>query len=431
MSTEMVEKDPKNFPILRNLQYSPLKQGEEQYIVLWDPTGLSGEKLVLPLNYFYLFQFFDGEHSLEQVGGEYLKKYGEFMMPDRLVQLIADLDEKLFLENDRSEQAHKQAIEAYRKLEIRPMAFAGKSYEDNPEKLREQLEGFYRSKEGPEKGKAEFAGKSIKGLVAPNFDLKEAGAIYAWGYQELQEGETPDVYVLVGTCHSGLESGIAFTDKDFETPFGRIPVNRPILDAIRHETGDTFFTEDIRHLKEHSLEFQLPFLQHALGEGRNISIVPILCAFPPETLTGGDFQDLFHHIDRFLTVTKQAIQASGQSVCVIASANLAHIGIRYGDKTPPTDFSFHKCMQTDLEMMKKVEEVDPEGFAEFILREGDQRRILGFPAIFTLLKLIQREGEPRKGQVLRYDRGITDQFNSTVTYASIVFGEGSSEATSD
>jgi MEMO1 family protein len=26
-----------------------------------------------------------------------------------------------------------------------------------------------------------------------------------------------------------------------------------------------------------------------------------------------------------------------------------------------------------------------------------------------------------KGEVLRYDRGVTDQFNSTVTYASVVF----------
>ena len=108
-------------------------------------------------------------------------------------------------------------------------------------------------------------------------------------------------------------------------------------------------------------------------------------------------------------------------MCVIGSANLAHIGIRYGDKTPPTDFSFHRCMQTDLEMLKKVEEADPEGFAEFILKEGNQRRILGFSVIFILMKLLQRDGEQLKGQVLRYDRGITDQFNSTVTYASIAF----------
>ena len=74
-------------------------------------------------------------------------------------------------------------------------------------------------------------------------------------------------------------------------------------------------------------------------------------------------------------------------------------------------------MQTDLEMLKKVEELKPEEFAQFILTEGDKRHILGFSAIFLLLKLIEAE----KGEVLRYDRGITDQFNSTVTFASMAF----------
>jgi len=421
MSTETVEKDSKNYPILRNLQYSPLKQGEEQYIVLWDPTGLSSEKLVLPLNFFYLFQFFDGEHSLEQVGAEYLKKYGEFMMPERLNKLVSDLDDKLFLEGERAEQVQTQALEAYRKLAVRPMAFAGKQYEADPVKLRAQLDAFYQSKEGPEKTPSENAGKPIKGLVAPNFDIKEAGPIYAWGYKELREGQVPDVCIVLGTSHAGLEGGIAFTDKDFETPFGRVPVNRPLVDYIRKETGAMFFQEELLHLREHSLEFQLPFLQHALGEGRSFSILPVLCSFPPATLTGGEFQSLFDRVDQFLSVTKRAIQATGQQVCVIASANLAHIGIRYGDQKPPTDFSFHRCMQTDLEMLKKVEEADPEGLAEFILKEGDQRKILGFSPIFSLLKLLANEESPVKGQVLRYDRGITDQFNSTVTYASIVF----------
>lgn len=420
MSTETVEKDSKNYPLLRNLQYSPLKQGEEQYIVLWDPTGLSTEKLVLPLNFFYLFQFFDGEHSLEQVGAEYLKKYGEFMMPDRLNKLVEDLENKMFLEGEKAAQAQRQALETYRNQDARPMAFAGKQYEADPVKLRAQLEGFYQSKEGPEKTPSENAGKLIKGLVAPNFDMKEAGPIYAWGYKELREGQVPDVFIVIGTCHAGLEGGIAFTDKDFETPFGRVPVNRPLVDFIRKETGDTFFQEELVHIREHSLEFQLPFLQHALGEGRAFTILPVLCSYPPATLTGGEFQSLFERVDQFIAVTKRAIEASGQQVCVIASANLAHIGIRYGDQKPPTDYSFHRCMQTDLEMLKKVEEVDPEGFAEFILKEGDSRKILGFSAIFSMLKLLKRDETPLKGQVLRYDRGITDQFNSTVTYASIV-----------
>ena len=49
-------KDPKQYPILRNLQFSPVKEGEEQYVVLWDPSGLSKDKLVLPLNYFFIIQ---------------------------------------------------------------------------------------------------------------------------------------------------------------------------------------------------------------------------------------------------------------------------------------------------------------------------------------------------------------------------------------
>ncbi|MDR4495022.1 MAG: hypothetical protein R3B74_11475 [Nitrospirales bacterium] len=87
---------------------------------------------------------------MEQVGAEYLKKYGEFMMPDRLNKLVEDLENKMFLEGERAAQAH-QALETYRKQDVRPMAFAGKQYEADPVKLRAQLDGFYQSKEGPEK----------------------------------------------------------------------------------------------------------------------------------------------------------------------------------------------------------------------------------------------------------------------------------------
>ena len=74
-------------------------------------------------------------------------------------------------------------------------------------------------------------------------------------------------------------------------------------------------------------------------------------------------------------------------------------------------------MQSDLEMLKHAENVEPDAFAQFIAKEQDQRRIWGFAPIYTLLRLIGGGA----GQVLRYDRGITDQYNSTVTYASMAF----------
>ena len=416
-ATGIPKKDPINYPILRNLQYSPLKQGDEQYIVLWDPSGLSSEKLVIPLNYFYMFQFFDGEHSLEQVGAEYLKKYGEFILPDRLVRLVTDLDEKLFLEGEHYDQAKAKALTAYRNQSVRQAAFAGKSYEADRETLEKQINGFFESKEGPEKTPSDNQGKNIKAIIAPTFEPKEAGPIYAWAYKELKQAVTPDVFVIIGTCHSGLDHGISITDRDFETPFGIAPVNKPILEYIRKNQGEIFFEEDIKHQHEHSIEFQLPWLQHAVGNQKPITIVPVLCSFSPSVLADPEEKTLFDHIDQFLRILKEAITSTGQEACVIASANLAHIGLRYGDQKPPTDFSFHRCMQADLEMLKKVEELKPEEFAQFILTEGDKRHVFGFSPIFLMLKMIEAE----KGEVLRYDRGITDQFNSTVTYASMAF----------
>ena len=88
--------------------------------------------------------------------------------------------------------------------------------------------------------------------------------------------------------------------------------------------------------------------------------MPILCAFPAACLADGSLKDLFDRVDTFLGTLKQAIASSGEDICVIASGELAHIGLRYGDQKPPTDFSFHRCMQTDLEMLKHVENLEPK-----------------------------------------------------------------------
>jgi AmmeMemoRadiSam system protein B len=410
-------KDPQQFPLLRNLQFSPLKQHDEQYVVLWDPSGLTDEKLIVPLNYFYLFQFFDGAHSVDQICAQYLKKFGEFLMPDRIEKLVADLEAKLFLEGERAEAAQRAAVAAYRELPVRSPAFAGKSYEADSEALQRQLDGFFASKEGPGFKPSDNKGKKFRGIVAPHYDVRQAGPVYAWAYKELQEALAPQVVVILGTCHAGLEQGFAVTDKDFQTPLGTAPVDRTLLDRFRAKGGEVFFEEDSAHRNEHSIEFQVPFLQHTLGRAKSFTIVPVLCSFTALQLIDPEFKEMAGKVELFLQTMKDTIAEEGRDICLVAGAELAHIGMRYGDNKPPSDFSFHKCMQTDLEMLKHVEQLDAGAFAAFIQKERDARRISGFAAIYALLRLIQAE----KGQVLRYDRAITDQFNSTVTYASITF----------
>ena len=409
--TTSATKDSVQYPVLRNLQFSPIKQGEDQLMVLWDPSGLSQEKLVLPLNFFFIVQYFDGDHSIQEIGALYLKRFGEFLLPSKVEQLVADLDQKLFLEGPRTEAARQQARSEYRQRPFRPAVFAGRSYEADGAKLLKQIDGFFTSSEGPDFKPSEHKGKLIKGLVAPTYDLKQAGPVYAWGYKELQECQQPDVYVIIGTAHAGLEHLFAVTDKDFETPLGLVPTDQSIVQRLKALVPECM-DEEIAHQSEHAVEFQLPFLQTSVS--KPFTIVPILSSFSASSLKDAAVQ---HSVEQFLTALRDTITESGKTVCVIAAGELAHLGLRYGDPAPPTDFSFHRSMQRDLEMLKHAEELKPAEFAAYIQREQDQRRISGFSPIYSLLRVIQAE----KGQVLRYDRGITDHYNSTVTYASLAF----------
>ena len=296
--------------------------------MLWDPSGLSADRLVLPLNYFFVIQHFDGEHSLEQVAAAYFKRFGEFFLPERLNKLVADLDEKLFLEGERAAAARRQAQAAYRESPVRPAAFSGRSYEADREKLQAQLESFFRSKEGPGRQPSEHAGKPVKALVAPHYEPRQAGPVYAWAYKELKEAAPPELVVIVGTCQAGLDHAFAVTDKDFETPLGRVPVDRTLLERFRERGGGPFFEEDLAHKSEHAVEFQLPFLQYVM-EKRPFAVLPVLCAFSPSDVLDPQHKDRRERIETFIRLFRDTLAASGKAVCVIASAELAHIGLRY------------------------------------------------------------------------------------------------------
>ena len=209
------------YPKLRNLEFFPVREGETQSVGLRDPQGISKEILFLPPNVFYLIQFLDGQHTRNQIAGEYLKRFGELLLPNWVDKFLAELDEKLFLEGDRFDTTQKALAEAYRKETVRPAAHAGKSYDADPEKLDAQLEEYFKSKEGPGNARSEHAGQRIKAIVAPHVELSMAGPIYAWAYKEIREADIPDVFVILGAARGIIETLFACTEKDFVTPLAR------------------------------------------------------------------------------------------------------------------------------------------------------------------------------------------------------------------
>src|SRR5438093_697352 len=101
-------------PKLRNLEFFPVREGETQSVGLRDPEGISDGILFLPPNIFYLVQFLDGQHTRNQIAGEYLKRFGEILMPQWVDKFIADLDEKLFLGGERFDAAKRALLASFR-----------------------------------------------------------------------------------------------------------------------------------------------------------------------------------------------------------------------------------------------------------------------------------------------------------------------------
>ena len=69
------------------------------------------------------------------------------------------------------------------------------------------------------------------------------------------------------------------------------------------------------------------------------------------------------------------------------------------------------------ELLKAVEEVDPEGFFEVICREGDRARVCGVSAIYALLQAM----DAGRGELLKYDQAIEQEAQSLVSFAGMAF----------
>ena len=78
--------------------------------------------------------------------------------------------------------------------------------------------------------------------------------------------------ILLGTCHTAGIEGLATSSAEaFETPLGRVPVERSAVEASLRLPQVR--VDDRAQLADHALEVQLPFLQVVLA---SFAVVPFL-----------------------------------------------------------------------------------------------------------------------------------------------------------
>src|SRR5206468_5924129 len=112
-------------------------------------------------------------------------------------------------------------------------------------------------------------------LVAPHAGLMYSGPVAAHAYRLLR-GRRFDVAVLVGPSHFVGFDGVAVVPSGgFETPFGVAAIDEPTAAELT-AASPLVREHPAAHAREHSLEMQLPFLQH-LAPGT--PIVPLVMGY--------------------------------------------------------------------------------------------------------------------------------------------------------
>lgn len=401
----------------RDIEAFPVEQDGKDLVGIRDPAGYTPSVLVLSQPLLAIVAYFDGEHSVVDIQAEIMRRHGELVRREQIEEIVAALDAHGFLEGERLDERRRAVHAEFISAPARRAAHAGGAYAGDPDDLRRAMDGFFASPPGP--GAIRWADAParapVQGIIAPHIDFHRGGPAYAWAYRDLAEHGQADCFVIFGTCHAGMADPFSLTRKDYATPLGAAAVDRDLVDAVEARAGQDCFASELAHRAEHSIEFQAVFLRYLLGGRRDFTILPVLASFAHEALVRGRGPEDDERVPRFLEALGEAIAASGRRVAVIAGADLAHVGPRFGDPAPLSPDDLGRVEREDRAMLAAVETGDARGFFAAVAADGDRRRICGLSPIYALLRLL-----PGRSAELKHYGQWPDP-RAVVTYASMVF----------
>ncbi len=265
---------------------------------------------------------------------------------------------------------------------VRHSVIAGSWYPGEPGQLRAMLDGFFS--QVPEQS---LEGELI-GLIAPHAGYMYSGQVAAYAYAQLRGRAFREV-VVVSPVHRVYVGPFAVTDKAYyETPLGLVAVNEDMIRQVERHVHLNRVSSDM----EHSLEIQLPFLQHIQGDFR---LTPIMM---------GD-QD-WDSITALGTALSEAIKGRGSDqVLLVASTDLSHF------------HPYNVAVQLDQRVLDRVTAYDPEGLATGLATRKCEA--CGGGPVAAVMVAAQHLGANRAVLLKYLNSGdVTGDRSSVVGYAS-------------
>jgi AmmeMemoRadiSam system protein B len=275
------------------------------------------------------------------------------------------------------------------------------------------LEEFFTRAERLEEDGPRPSG-TLRGLVAPHIDIRVGGACAALAYGLLEQATAAETVIILGTAHGCPRPAWIVAEKPFETPLGLVPLDddacRRLGRAAPPSAADLFY-----HSREHSIEFQALFLAKLRRRGRALRMVPVLCGSLREEVPGEDPSTPASAPDppAFIEELRGLMEDLGERAVVIAAADMAHVGVRFGDPQPLSEKHLELLEKKDRQTLQAVTAGDARGFFASVMESGDPRRICGLSPIYGLLSVVSGA----RGKLLRYEQTV--DATGTVSYAAV------------
>lgn len=267
---------------------------------------------------------------------------------------------------------------------VREAVVSGQFYPEDPQVLRKQILRYLSAvKGGPD--------PDVRALIVPHAGYDYSGQVAAEAYKRV-EGRKFDSVVIVAFLHRMFLQGVLVDDvAAYETPLGRVPVDRELAREI-WAFHPIFQNAVSGRIEEHSLEVQLPFLQETVP---GLRIVPVYIGI----------QEITN-----ITVLAEALAAalSQRNALVVATTDLSHF------------HSYAVASGKDRSLIAMFE----KGNAETLYNAyaSGEAEACGMGPVLTLI-LLARKMKWAGPRLIRYANSgdVTGNRSSVVGYAAMEF----------
>ncbi len=279
---------------------------------------------------------------------------------------------------------------------IREPVVAGRFYEADAAVLKKQLDACLNHKLGAA-GATVISDGRLAGFIAPHAGFIFSGPVATHAYARMASEKTvPDTIIILGPKHThyGADFSISAASA-WKTPLGTLEVDHELRDRLLADES-LFEADNDAHALEHSIEVQLPFIQHFSRVAPRI--LPIALHYTS-----------FAKIGRIAgSISRVIAAAKDRHIMLIASSDFSH-------ETPRDE-----AYRIDREVIDRILALDAQGVYNMIIDE--ERSVCGVIPISVLLQILS--GIPVHASLLKYATSMDIMRHERgVGYAAVIFEE--------